>query len=50
MLNSIRLQNVVRRLSIHTVLLAGSLIMVIPLLWTLSTSLKTPQQIAIWSA
>ena len=48
MLNSIRLQNVVRRLSIHTVLLAGSLIMVIPLLWTLSTSLKTPQQIAIW--
>lgn len=48
MLNSIRLQNIVRRLSIHTVLLAGSLIMVIPLLWTLSTSLKTPQQIAIW--
>lgn len=48
MLNSIRLQNVVRRLSIHTVLLAGSLIMVIPLLWTLSTSLKTQQQIAIW--
>lgn len=32
----------------HLILLAGSVIMLIPLLWTLSTSLKTLQQIAVW--
>ncbi|MEZ4581430.1 MAG: carbohydrate ABC transporter permease [Caldilineaceae bacterium] len=33
---------------LHVVLIAGSLLMVIPLLWTLSTSLKSIQQIAVW--
>jgi len=32
----------------HLILLAGSGIMLIPLLWTVSTSLKTLQQIAVW--
>ncbi|HXF62673.1 MAG TPA: carbohydrate ABC transporter permease [Caldilineaceae bacterium] len=32
----------------HLILLSGSVVMVIPLLWTLSTSLKTLQQIAVW--
>jgi multiple sugar transport system permease protein len=33
---------------LHLFLIAGSIVMLIPLLWTLSTSLKTVQQIAIW--
>lgn len=33
---------------LHLVLLTGSVVMLIPLLWTFSTSLKTPQQVAIW--
>ncbi|MCB0156854.1 MAG: carbohydrate ABC transporter permease [Caldilineaceae bacterium] len=33
---------------LHVVLIAGSLLMVIPLLWTLSTSLKSIQQISVW--
>lgn len=33
---------------LHILLLAGSVLMVIPLLWTLSTSLKSIPQIAIW--
>lgn len=32
----------------HLILLAGSVVMLIPLLWTISTSLKTLQQIAVW--
>ena len=35
-------------LVLHVVLIAGSLLMVIPLLWSLSTSLKSIQQIAVW--
>lgn len=33
---------------VHLLLIAGSFIMLIPLAWTLSTSLKTVQQIAVW--
>jgi multiple sugar transport system permease protein len=33
---------------LHALLVAGSVIMLIPLVWTISTSLKTPQQVAIW--
>lgn len=33
---------------LHLILIAGSVVMLIPLLWTVSTSLKTMQQIAIW--
>ena len=33
---------------LHVILIAGSLVMLIPLAWTVSTSLKTQQQIAIW--
>lgn len=33
---------------LHLALIAGSFIMLIPLAWTLSTSLKTVQQIAVW--
>jgi len=32
----------------HLVLVAGSAVMLVPLVWTVSTSLKTLQQIAIW--
>jgi ABC-type glycerol-3-phosphate transport system permease component len=32
----------------HLILIAGSVIMIVPLLWTVSTSLKTLQQIAVW--
>ncbi len=32
----------------HLILLAGSIVMIVPLVWTLSTSLKTLQQIAVW--
>ena len=32
----------------HLILIAGSIVMIVPLLWTLSTSLKTLQQIAVW--
>jgi multiple sugar transport system permease protein len=32
----------------HLILIAGSIIMIVPLLWTVSTSLKTLQQIAVW--
>lgn len=32
----------------HLILLAGSVVMLVPLVWTVSTSLKTLQQIAIW--
>jgi ABC-type glycerol-3-phosphate transport system permease component len=33
---------------LHILLIAGSVVMLIPLVWTVSTSLKTLQQIAIW--
>lgn len=33
---------------LHLILIAGSVVMLIPLVWTVSTSLKTLQQIAIW--
>lgn len=33
---------------LHLILLMGSILMLIPLVWTVSTSLKTPQQVAIW--
>lgn len=33
---------------LHLVLIIGSVVMLIPLVWTISTSLKTPQQVAIW--
>ncbi|MCB0112799.1 MAG: carbohydrate ABC transporter permease, partial [Caldilineaceae bacterium] len=33
---------------LHLLLIAGSVVMLIPLVWTVSTSLKTLQQIAIW--
>jgi len=33
---------------LHLILLSGSVVMLIPLAWTVSTSLKTIQQIAIW--
>ena len=36
----------VNHVILHALLMAGSVVMVIPLLWTLSTSLKTIQQIA----
>lgn len=32
----------------HLILIAGSIVMLVPLLWTVSTSLKTLQQIAVW--
>jgi ABC-type glycerol-3-phosphate transport system permease component len=32
----------------HLVLIAGSVVMLVPLVWTVSTSLKTLQQIAVW--
>lgn len=32
----------------HLILIAGSVVMLVPLVWTVSTSLKTLQQIAIW--
>jgi multiple sugar transport system permease protein len=38
----------ISRMLIHLVLLAGSVVMIIPLIWTVSTSLKTLQQIAVW--
>lgn len=38
----------ISRLLIHLILLIGSVVMIIPLLWTVSTSLKTLQQIAVW--
>ncbi|MBX2997101.1 MAG: carbohydrate ABC transporter permease [Caldilineaceae bacterium] len=38
----------ITRLLIHLILLVGSVVMIVPLLWTVSTSLKTLQQIAIW--
>lgn len=38
----------VNHVILHALLMAGSVVMVIPLLWTLSTSLKTIQQIAVW--
>jgi multiple sugar transport system permease protein len=38
----------ISRLLIHLILLIGSVVMIIPLVWTLSTSLKTLQQIAVW--
>ena len=41
-------QRLVGNTSVHLLLLLGSALMVIPLLWTLSTSLKTTQQIAVW--
>ncbi len=34
--------------TLHLILIAGSALMIIPLLWTLSTSLKTMQQISVW--
>ena len=33
---------------LHLILLSGSIVMLIPLAWTVSTSLKTIQQIAVW--
>ncbi|RIK33707.1 MAG: hypothetical protein DCC55_34445 [Chloroflexi bacterium] len=33
---------------LHLVLLVGSVVMLIPLVWTISTSLKTMQQIGVW--
>lgn len=42
------LQQTMGHLILHLVLLTGSLMMLIPLLWTVSTSLKTMQQIAVW--
>ncbi len=33
---------------LHILLIAGSVVMLIPLVWTVSTSLKTLQQIAVW--
>jgi multiple sugar transport system permease protein len=38
----------VSRMLIHLILLLGAVVMIIPLIWTLSTSLKTLQQIAVW--
>jgi multiple sugar transport system permease protein len=38
----------ISRLLIHLILLIGSVVMIVPLLWTVSTSLKTLQQIAVW--
>lgn len=38
----------ISRLLIHLILLIGSVVMLVPLLWTVSTSLKTLQQIAVW--
>jgi multiple sugar transport system permease protein len=38
----------VNRSLTHLILLTGSIVMVIPLIWTVSTSLKTLQQIAVW--
>lgn len=43
-----RTRRTLGNLSLHVVLLAGSVLMIIPLLWTLSTSLKSMQQIAVW--
>lgn len=43
-----RRTRVVNNSLLHLVLLAGSLFMLMPLAWTLSTSLKTMQQIAVW--
>jgi ABC-type glycerol-3-phosphate transport system permease component len=39
-----RLQHV----GIHTLLVLGAIIVLIPLLWMLSTSLKTPDQVNKW--
>lgn len=33
---------------LHLLLISGSVVMLIPLVWTVSTSLKTMQQIAVW--
>jgi multiple sugar transport system permease protein len=42
-----RAQFVIKGLT-HLILILGSIVMIIPLLWTISTSLKTLQQIAVW--
>lgn len=35
-------------LAAHVVLMAGALVMVMPMLWMVATSLKSPSEIAIW--
>ena len=47
-LTGMKTQRIFSHTALHVILLAGSALMVIPLLWTLSTSLKTIQQIAVW--
>ena len=32
----------------HVVLMAGALVMVMPMLWMIATSLKPPSEIALW--
>ncbi|OUC08205.1 hypothetical protein RY27_10365, partial [Litorilinea aerophila] len=47
-LRSYRTQVLLGHLILHAILIAGSVMMLIPLAWTISTSLKTMQQIAVW--
>jgi multiple sugar transport system permease protein len=43
-----RTKDIFKRISRHTILLIGSIIMLIPFLWMISTSLKVPGEIISW--
>src|ERR1700692_1657153 len=38
------------RVAVHAVLMVGSLLMVMPMLWMIATSFKPPREIALWPA
>lgn len=48
MFRSNRYNNLFNSTLLHLLLLAGSIMMLVPLAWTISTSLKTMQQIGVW--
>lgn len=48
MTSSLSLNRFISNGLLHLILLLGSIMMLIPLAWTVSTSLKTLQQIAVW--
>jgi ABC-type glycerol-3-phosphate transport system permease component len=47
-LQSAKIRTLIGHSILHMVLIIGSIAMLVPLLWTVSTSLKSMQQIAIW--
>src|SRR5215813_8501655 len=38
----------IRHFAAHAMLMAGALVMVMPMIWMLATSFKSPEEIALW--